>query len=115
MHALPFLEVLEGVHQKIKVNRCRAVEIILIGMSLAVFLGGQCFIERVLHPATVRSFPAKSLILSRTMTRITTQGRFNDLTISMATEVLPEPELPAMPMMLRSCHGGEYFASGVSE
>lgn len=49
------------------------------------------------------------------MTKITTQGRFSDLTISAATEVLPDPELPAMPMMLRSCHGGEYFTSGVSE
>jgi hypothetical protein len=26
----------------------------------------------------------------------------------MATEVLPEPELPAMPIILKSCHGGEY-------
>lgn len=48
---------------------------------------------------------------SYTITRITTQGRFNDLTISIATEVLPEPELPAMPIMLKSCHGGEYRTS----
>lgn len=42
----------------------------------------------------------------RTITRITTHGRFKDLMISMATEVLPDPELPAMPMILRSAHGG---------
>jgi hypothetical protein len=38
---------------------------------------------------------------------MTTQGRFKDLTISIATEVFPEPELPAIPMILRSAHGGE--------
>jgi hypothetical protein len=43
-----------------------------------------------------------------TITRITTQGKFKDLTISIATEVFPEPELPAMPIMLKSAHGGEY-------
>jgi hypothetical protein len=48
-----------------------------------------------------------------TITRITTHGKFKDLTISMATEVLPEPELPAMPMILKSCHGGEYRTSAV--
>jgi len=36
-----------------------------------------------------------------------THGRFNDLTISIATEVLPEPELPAIPMIVKSAHGGE--------
>lgn len=40
---------------------------------------------------------------------MTTQGRFKDFTISIATEVLPEPELPAMPIMLKSAHGGEYL------
>lgn len=42
-----------------------------------------------------------------TISRITTHGRFKDLTISMATDVLPEPELPAIPMILKSAHGGE--------
>lgn len=48
---------------------------------------------------------------SCTITRITTHGKFKDLTISIATELLPEPELPAMPIMLKSCHGGEYRTS----
>jgi hypothetical protein len=33
----------------------------------------------------------------------------------MATEVLPDPELPAMPMMLKSCHGGAYRGAGLEE
>jgi hypothetical protein len=42
-----------------------------------------------------------------TITRITTHGRFKDLTISIATDVLPDPELPAIPIILKSAHGGE--------
>jgi hypothetical protein len=33
----------------------------------------------------------------------------------MATEVLPEPELPAIPMMLKSCHGGAYRTAELEE
>jgi hypothetical protein len=33
----------------------------------------------------------------------------------MATEVLPEPELPAIPMILKSSHGGEYRCSEPDE
>jgi hypothetical protein len=43
---------------------------------------------------------------------MTTQGKFRDLTISIATEVFPEPELPAIPIILKSAHGGEYRLSG---
>ena len=46
---------------------------------------------------------------------MTTQGKFSDLTICIATEVLPEPEEPAIPIMLRSAHGGEYRALVVEE
>lgn len=38
---------------------------------------------------------------------MTTQGRFKEDTISRAKDVLPEPELPATPMMLVSVQGGE--------
>lgn len=41
------------------------------------------------------------------MERITTHGKFKEPTIACANEVLPEPELPAMPMILVSAHGGE--------
>ena len=38
---------------------------------------------------------------------MTTHGRFKEDTISRAKDVLPEPELPATPMMLVSVQGGE--------
>jgi hypothetical protein len=40
------------------------------------------------------------------MLRITTQGKFKEATIAIAKEVLPDPELPATPMMLALPHGG---------
>jgi hypothetical protein len=40
------------------------------------------------------------------MDKITTQGKFNADTISTANEVFPDPELPAIPMMLVSAQGG---------
>lgn len=116
---LPLLQVLESRYQKVKIKRLWAVKVIIICMGLAVFLGSQGLVERILLGALdVRSShndPKTRQAILRTMTRITTQGRFSDLTISMATEVLPEPELPAIPMMLKSCHGGEYLTSGTSE
>jgi hypothetical protein len=42
-----------------------------------------------------------------TIDKMMTQGRFNDWTISIASDVLPDPELPATPIMLISAHGGE--------
>ena len=50
------------------------------------------------------------LILNRerpAIERMTTHGRFRDDTISRASDVLPEPELPATAIMLVSAHGGE--------
>jgi hypothetical protein len=41
------------------------------------------------------------------MDKMMTQGKFSDFTISIAKAVLPDPELPAMPIMLISAHGGE--------
>lgn len=41
------------------------------------------------------------------MDKIATQGRFSELTILWANVDLPEPELPAMPIMLVSAQGGE--------
>lgn len=40
------------------------------------------------------------------MDRMTTQGRFSLLTMAWDKVDLPEPELPAMPMMLTSAQGG---------
>lgn len=46
---------------------------------------------------------------------MTTHGRFSDFTICIATEVFPEPEEPATPMIVTSSHGGEYRTSVVEE
>lgn len=84
-------------------------------MSFTVLLGRQRLVEGVL-PQELEHRRHKSYDYEHnTITRITTQGKLRDLTISIATDVLPEPELPAMPMMLRSCHGGAYWTPWVSE
>jgi len=44
---------------------------------------------------------------SNTMERMTTQGRFKAATRAKASEVLPEPELPATPIIPGLAHGGE--------
>lgn len=41
-----------------------------------------------------------------TIDNITTHGRFNDALMANASDVLPDPELPAIPMMLVLAHGG---------
>jgi hypothetical protein len=41
------------------------------------------------------------------MDKMTTQGRFNLDTIAWDSVDLPDPELPAIPMMLTLAHGGE--------
>lgn len=75
----------------------------------------QSLVEGILHSAKVRDANLYGHLNLVTITRITTHGRFKDFTISMATEVLPEPELPAMPMMLKSAHGGEYLTCVADE
>lgn len=42
-----------------------------------------------------------------TITRMTTHGKFRDFTTSIAIDDLPEPELPAIPIILKSTHGGQ--------
>lgn len=41
------------------------------------------------------------------MERMTTQGRFNLETMAWDNEDFPDPEDPAIPMILTSAHGGE--------
>ena len=48
------------------------------------------------------------------MDKMITHGRFNEETISRASEVFPEPLEPAMPMMEVSAHGGLYSALFIS-
>ena len=44
---------------------------------------------------------------SRTTDNMITHGKLSCLMISMASDVLPEPLDPAIPMILISAHGGE--------
>lgn len=41
-----------------------------------------------------------------TIDKMTTHGRFSVLTMACDKVDFPDPELPAMPMMLKSAHGG---------
>ena len=70
-----------------------------------MLLRTQDFIERIL-PFITR-LDIEGVIISLTIDRITTHGRFKEETISTARLVFPETELPAMPIMLVSAHGGE--------
>lgn len=45
---LPLLQILERLYQKVKINRLWAVKVIIICMGLAVLLGSQGLVERVL-------------------------------------------------------------------
>lgn len=56
--------------------------------------------RKSLEGVTTEGFPF-------TMDKMATQGRLSELTILWAKVDLPEPELPAMPMMLVSAQGGE--------
>jgi hypothetical protein len=51
------------------------------------------------HPHSVR--------LHYTIESSTTHGKSSALIISIASDVLPDPELPAMPTRFMSAHGGE--------
>lgn len=42
-----------------------------------------------------------------TIDRITTQGRFSVETMAWDNVDFPDPELPAIPIIVRSAHGGE--------
>jgi hypothetical protein len=42
-----------------------------------------------------------------TIERMTTQGRFNAETIACDNVDFPDPELPAIPIIVTSAHGGE--------
>ena len=104
--ALPLFEVFQPFHQHVKVDGLRRVKIILIPEGFFGLLLGQAFVEGVL-PAISDVFTFPRADWWHTIDSITTQGRFNDETISRASEVFPDPLLPAMPMMLVSAQGGE--------
>lgn len=72
-----------------------------------MLLRGQGFVEGVLNIMFNKRQAQKRAIFACTMDKIATQGRFSELTILWAKVDLPEPELPAMPIMLVSAQGGE--------
>ena len=51
--------------------------------------------------------PGSGRLLRRTMDMIVTHGRFKLAMMAIASDVFPDPELPATPMMLALPHGGE--------
>jgi hypothetical protein len=103
---LPLLDVSKSVHQNVKINSLRCIEVKLIAKSSPRLFGGQGFIKRVLCSSICgRVTPEDSIFL--TIDMITTQGRFKEATMASARDVFPDPELPATPMMLASPHGGE--------
>lgn len=109
-NGLPCLQISQSLDKYIKVQSFGAVEVEFIPMRRCLLLWGQCFIVGILQTDAglgPRSYQHGWVWKCTTITRITTQGRFSDLTISMATDVLPDPELPAIPIILRSSHGGE--------
>lgn len=91
----------------------------LILMGRFMFLSRENLVKRVLlqtlaNPFLLTSFhlcaESKTPLGHRylfTIDKMTTHGRFREDTISTASDVLPDPEPPAMPMMLVSAHGGE--------
>jgi hypothetical protein len=46
-------------------------------------------------------------VVGNTMDKMTTHGKLRDATMARAKEVLPDPELPAIPMIDVFAHGGE--------
>jgi hypothetical protein len=53
------------------------------------------------------SFFIEGLGIGITMDKITTQGRFKEDTIAFDKVDFPDPELPAIPMIVTSAQGGE--------
>ena len=66
---------------------------------------GQDLVEGVLKLNEKRCQKCDGIL--STIDKMATQGKFNELTILWANVDLPEPELPAMPIMLVSAQGGE--------
>lgn len=104
---IPGFQVFKLLSQNVKINRGGRVQIVFVLVSQSLLFGSQDSIEGIL----VSSTPSMSRRLAKgaltTIDRMTTQGRFKEEMISRAKEVFPEPELPAMPIMLVSVHGGE--------
>jgi hypothetical protein len=67
-------------------------------------LRSKAFVEGVLVRVNIRPTTSGDRY---TIDRITTHGRFRAETIAWDKVDLPDPELPAIPIILTSAHGGE--------
>ena len=103
--SVPSFEITQAVYQNIKIDRVRGVEVILVAECFARWFFVQGFVERILRRSQHWGLPYARQ--SRTIERMTTQGRLNLETIAWDNVDLPDPEDPAIPMMLTSAHGGE--------
>lgn len=99
------------------------IKVVLIEESHLGLFWGQWLVVRILteqalvwhlllslDPVRIVAGPALFLFCRhsrlRTMDKMTTQGRFSLLTMACDRVDLPDPELPATPIMLKSAHGG---------
>lgn len=101
---LPLLQAFQTLIEEIKVYRLRTIEIIFICVSEPVLLWSQRFVEGVLRLISLQVCPR---VDGHTIDRMMTHGRSKLLTTSIASDVLPDPDEPAIPMILMSAHGGE--------
>jgi hypothetical protein len=77
-------------------------------MSKSILFRRKRLVKGILFNTQSMGVFSNNLCLSAyTIERIMTHGRLKDFTISIVSEVLPEPELPATPTILMSAHGGE--------
>ena len=102
----PGFQILQALHESIKVYGIGRVEIIFIAKCFGRLLRRQRLVKGILYPSVNLFLSAGLSELLLTIDMMTTQGRLRDATIARASEVLPEPELPAIPIMLVSAHGG---------
>ena len=102
-------EISQTFYQKIEINGVGRVEVILVLHGHYVLLWRRDFVERVLSCSfsEFRGMAVWKEGVEFTMDKMTTHGTFKEETISTANEVFPEPEPPAMPMMLVLAQGGE--------
>lgn len=105
---LAILDVFQAVHEDIEVYGVRGIKVELVTESRCRLLGREGLVERILHAVSLSwlEHVTHCTRLERTIDKMTTQGRFSEATIAIARDVLPEPELPATPMILALPHGG---------
>jgi hypothetical protein len=92
----------------VEVDGLRRIEVIFVPECYFRLLWSQWFVERILliDWLLVLGHVTTLSIRRPTIDRMTTHGKFREATIAIASEVFPEPELPATPMMLAFPHGG---------